>query len=89
MNRSLCWVSCLAQSGLVGETRVLPAGGAETLTAHRLLGNWIQVPHRRPFVLKLSNLPRGLFQAEECVILGFYELTELPLSKGRGEMDQR
>lgn len=29
---------------------------------------------------------QGLFQAEECVVLGFCELTELPLSKERREM---
>lgn len=39
---------------------------------------------KAPLVLKRSNLPRGLFQAEECVILGFYELMELPLGKERG-----
>lgn len=61
--------------------------GGETLPGFS--GIWIKVPNRRPpFVFKLSNLLQGLFQAEECVILYFYELMELPLSKERGEIDQ-
>lgn len=67
--------------------RVFPNSGGETLAGFS--GIWIKVPNRRPpFVLKLSNLLQGLFQAEECVILYFYELMELPLSKERGEIDQ-
>lgn len=31
-------------------------------------------------------LLQGLFQTEECVVLGFCERMELPLSKDRGEM---
>ena len=58
--------------------------------AHRLLGNWDSSPQQKAlFVLKLSNLPQGLFQAEECVILRFCELTELPLTQETGEMDPR
>ena len=36
------------------------------------------------FVPTLRNLLRGLFQAEGWVILHFYELMELPLSKEMG-----
>lgn len=61
--------------------------GSETLPGFS--GIRIKVPNRKPpLVLKLNNFLRGLFHAEACVILHFYELMKLPLSKETGEMDQ-
>lgn len=69
--------SFLSTAGLVGETESFIYLLLRHSRASRKLDSG--TPLKAPLVLKRSNLPRGLFQAEECVILGFYELMELPL----------